>query len=94
MVNEEEPVSGSVEQPAATIEDKYFVVVGTFSDISNAKKFAKKLQKKKYNSGILEGERNKVYVSAFADKAEAQRFVQQLRGKADYASAWIYVKNS
>lgn len=94
VVNVEEPVSGSVEQPAATIEDKYFVVVGTFSDISNAKKFAKKLQKKKYNSGILEGERNKVYVSAFADKAEAQRFVQQLRGKADYASAWIYVKNS
>ncbi|MBR5433734.1 MAG: SPOR domain-containing protein [Bacteroidales bacterium] len=89
-----EPAPMPTEKPTTKAENKYFVVVGTFVDLSNAKKFAKKLQKENYQSGIIEGERNKVYLSAFANKAKAQQYVQQLRGQSNYASAWIYVKKS
>lgn len=72
---------------------KYYVVVGTFSNAEYAYKYAKQLQNK-YESGVIEGEQNKVYISAFSSRQEAVDCTRQLRENTTYPNAWIYVKNS
>jgi cell division protein FtsN len=74
---------------------KYFIIVGTFSVKSNAENFSEKLKDKDFNSGVLsDAEKNRVYLSAFSDKAEAQKYINDLRSDSEYSNAWLYVKQS
>lgn len=78
-------------EPSTVQENpRYFIVVGTFSDVKNAKRFAQQLKRKKFDSGILEGEKNRVYVSAFSDISSAKSYMKQLHEQASYRKAWIY----
>ncbi len=74
---------------------KYFIIVGTFSQKSNAEKYSKKLKKQDYDSGVLnDSEKSRVYLSAFADKNEAQQYIKNLHSGSEYSDAWLYVKES
>lgn len=74
---------------------KYFIIVGTFSQKSNAEKYSKKLKKQDYDSGVLnDSQKSRVYLSAFADKVEAQKYIQNLHNGSEYSDAWLYVKES
>lgn len=74
---------------------KYFIIVGTFSVKSNAEKLSKKLQSKDFNSGVIsENNKNRVYVSAFANADEAQQCLKTLHENPEYDNAWVYVKQS
>lgn len=76
-------------------EAKYFIIVGTFSQKSNAEKYSKKLKKQDYDSGVLnDSEKSRVYLSAFADKSEAQQYIKNLHSGSEYNDAWLYVKES
>lgn len=76
-------------------EAKYFIIVGTFSQKSNAEKYSKKLKKQAYDSGVLnDSEKSRVYLSAFADKTEAQQYIKNLQSGSEYSDAWLYVKES
>lgn len=88
------PATPKNDEKVGSAEKRYFVVVGTFANMANAKNYEKQLRKKKYHSGIIEGERNKVYLSAFADKTEAQQYVARIRKQSGYSNAWIYVKQA
>ena len=74
---------------------KYFIIVGTFSVKSNAESYSEKLKDKDFNSGVIsDNEKNRVYLSAFADKNEAQQYINDLRNGSEYSNAWLYVKQS
>lgn len=75
---------------------RYFVVVGTFSDVSNAERYVKKLKSENPDSGVItpENEKSKVYLTAFSEKSEAQSYMKQLRENSEYSKAWVYVKKS
>lgn len=80
---------------AETQDAKYFIIVGTFSQKSNAEKYSKKLKKQAYDSGVLnDSEKSRVYLSAFADKTEAQQYIKNLQSGSEYSDAWLYVKES
>ena len=83
------------EQIVKTKTKKYFVIVGTFSVKSNAEKYSKKLQAKKYDSGVIaDADKNRVYLTAFSDKTEASQYLAELHDGSEYTKAWLYVKNS
>ena len=74
---------------------KYFIIVGTFSVKSNAENYSEKLKDKDFKSGVIsDNEKNRVYLSAFADKSEAQQYINELRNGSEYNNAWLYVKQS
>ena len=74
---------------------KYFIIVGTFSVKSNAESYSEKLKDKDFNSGVIsDNDKNRVYLSAFADKAEAQQYINELHNGSEYNNAWLYVKQS
>jgi len=74
---------------------KYFIIVGTFSVKSNAENYSEKLKDKDFNSGVIsDNDKNRVYLSAFADKAEAQQYINELHNGSEYNNAWLYVKQS
>lgn len=80
---------------AVTQDAKYFIIVGTFSQKSNAEKYSKKLKKQAYDSGVLnDSEKSRVYLSAFVDKSEAQQYIKNLQSGSEYSDAWLYVKES
>ncbi|MBO4778818.1 MAG: SPOR domain-containing protein [Bacteroidales bacterium] len=74
---------------------KYFIIVGTFSVKSNAENYSEKLKDKDFKSGVIsDNDKNRVYLSAFADKAEAQQYINELHNSSEYNNAWLYVKQS
>ena len=74
---------------------KYFIIVGTFSVKSNAENYSEKLKDKDFKSGVIsDNDKNRVYLSAFADKAEAQQYINELHNGSEYNNAWLYVKQS
>ncbi len=74
---------------------KYYIIVGTFLVKENAEKYSMRLKGKDYDAGVLKDEgKTRVYLSAFADKNEAQEFINDLHSKSEYNNAWLYVKES
>jgi hypothetical protein len=71
----------------------YFVIGGCFEVADNAAKFQIALKGKGYNPEILEQVKSRlthVSISSFLTKAEAEKFLQQV--KADVPEAWILHK--
>ncbi len=92
----DEPVEEKPQEKIVQTETtKYYVIVGTFSVKSNAEKYSKKLQSKQYDSGVIsDADKNRVYLTAFSDKTEADQYLAELHDGSEYTKAWLYVKNS
>ncbi len=95
-VKKAKPVAQKKKSTQKTKNLRYFVVVGTFSDVSNAERYVQKLKSENPDSGVItpENEKSKVYLTAFSEKSEAQSYMKQLRENSEYSKAWVYVKKS
>ena len=72
--------------------DKFYIVAGSFTVYSNAKKQNEKLQKMGYaESKILEpyGQYNRVTIKEFSTREEARAALNQLRGSIKDQTLWL-----
>jgi cell division protein FtsN len=73
-------------------KDKFYIVAGSFTVYSNAKKQNDKLQKLGYTeSKILEpyGQYNRVTIKEFSTREEARAALSQLRGSIKDQTLWL-----
>lgn len=83
------PVTSSIEGKS------YFIIVGSFSTQKNAERLSKDLQKQAFESGIVtDGEKIRVYISAFALKNDAIKKLNEIKNLSDFSGAWLYTRNS
>lgn len=90
---EEKPVAdagSSTDLVVSSKTNRYYVIIGSYSDIASAKKAALKCRKIGYETAKVVNIGNRVRVSLqdFAQKPEASTFATKA-GK-DYAGAWVF----
>lgn len=87
------------EKPAAieaqVIENKFFIIGGSFKQKQPAEEFLSKLVKKGMSEAeIIQGSNNRfrVSLSAFVEKEEAVVALNKFREQNGYTSAWLFTK--
>ena len=74
--------------PTINNELKYHIIIGSFQEVTNAKKLHAKLLSKKYDAQILNSDLNsRVSISNFKSKEDAITALSNV--KKNYRSAWI-----
>lgn len=80
---------------ATASSNSFFIIIGSFSTIENAKKLIKSLKNESFNAGILTNDNKiRVYISAFTTKNDAIEKLQLIKNTTPYSTAWIYTKES
>ncbi len=88
----------TVEEVFVPIENKYFLIAGSFQSLENAESFKSKLEQQGYESSIIErrsGPNNEFYkvsYMAFHDRKEAYQELRKARNSAENYNAWLLVK--
>lgn len=84
-----------VEQKEPETVYKYYVILGSFKVIENARKFKDDIIKEKFSPVILENENGlyRVSVNAFNDELEARERISQIRKQYEkYNDVWLLVR--
>ena len=84
-----------VEQKEPETVYKYYVILGSFKVIENARKFKNDIIKEKFIPVILENENGlyRVSVNAFNDETQARERISQIRKQYEkYNDVWLLVR--
>lgn len=88
----------TVEEVFVPIENKYFLIAGSFQSRENAESFKSKLEQQGYESSIIErrsGPNNEFYkvsYMAFHDRKEAYKELRKARNSTENYDTWLLVK--
>lgn len=95
VVSREERFSTATGETADYGTNKYFVILGTFSVLENAKRLKETLTSENFNPVILMNESGmyRVCGNSFADEAGARSRIAEVRGKyPKYGDIWLLIK--
>jgi len=85
----------SFTQPEDQTQNSFFVIIGSFSSLDNAKNFRQTLISEGFTPIILQSGTGyyRVCVDSFKNEASARQRVQQIRqGYPKYADVWLLIK--
>jgi cell division protein FtsN len=97
IIIKEEVVVAVENYPQIKPNEIYFVILGSFRVLNNAKNFQKQIGKDGFNSQLLQNEQGlyRVSVSTFTDEGEARNMVYSIRKKfAIYSDVWLLRRQS
>jgi cell division protein FtsN len=100
-VQEEKPISVRKEaftftQPEDQNQNSYFIIVGSFSSMENAKNFRQTLMSEGFTPIVVQSETGyyRVTVDSFTSEAPARtRLIQIRQSFPKYNDAWLLIKN-
>jgi cell division protein FtsN len=84
----------AIDQPDETVY-RYYVIIGSFKVIENARQYRSDLSKEGFNPVILENENGlfRVSVGAYNEEKEARNRIAGIRGNyKDYSDVWLLVR--
>lgn len=93
----EDPVQTAVEEPVELpvqeIQDRYFLIAGSFSSVVNASDLQDKLKAEGYDAQVISTDSRlyRVSVAAFSDKGEAERELRRLKQEPGLDAIWLLV---
>ena len=89
---EEEAVKEEVKEEPKVHQERYYIVVGSFKKFTNAKNLSNYFEKEGYKPMILPKVNgyNRVAISSYVEKANAQKAVVRAREKYNDLTFWIY----
>ncbi|WP_372755905.1 SPOR domain-containing protein [Labilibaculum sp.] len=76
------------------VPNKYFLIIASFQNIENAKRFQKKLTNDGFTSEIFDGPNgfHRVSYKAFSDRALAFQELKLVRATEEHKDNWLYIK--
>ncbi|GEM_PF-417677 len=103
VVADEKPIAIKKEQVSFTnpqekvqnIDNSYFVIIGSFSQLSNAKTYHEKLRNEGFTPIILHSETGyfRVCVNSYKNETEARSRIARIRHEyKEYADVWLLIK--
>jgi cell division protein FtsN len=100
-VQDDKPISVRKEsftftQPEDQNQNSYFIIVGSFSSMDNAKNFRQTLMSEGFTPIVVQSETGyyRVTVDSFTSEAPARTRLMQIRQSyPKYSDAWLLIKN-
>ena len=92
-------VTPTVETPKVNklTEPQFYVIIGSSSSRSEAEKALKTFRNKGYKSAniVNAGDRNRIYIASFEDKAQAEKYLVSFRkSNPKFGDAWVFTKRN
>lgn len=92
-----EPVKNIVKETKKTPTAKYYVIIGSAGNKSEAQTVLKKFKAQGFqNANIVNSaERSRIYIASFEDKGQAEKYLSKFKNSNPKLSdAWVYTKRN